>query len=137
MAREDDTLPTGVRRGRHDEDIAGYSAEPAAGGGVRAAGGVGDIGPRHCGQVFPCPYCRVQRFALGVLAILLFLTGLTLVATAVISRSRQLPHGALSRTRNVSTLPVPEDMLDRVGGQIPYYPPEELPPERRGPMLNG
>lgn len=74
---------------------------------------------------------------LGVLAILLFLTGLTLVATAVISRNRQLPHGALSRTRNVSTLPVPEDMLDRVGGQAAYYPPEELQPVRRGPMLNG
>lgn len=74
---------------------------------------------------------------LGVLAILLFLTGLTLVAVAVISRSHQLPHGAISRTRNISTLPVPEDMLDRVGQQVAYYPPEELPPERRGPMLNG
>lgn len=27
------------------------------------------------GQVFPCPYCRVQRFALGVLSIILLLKG--------------------------------------------------------------
>lgn len=31
------------------------------------------LGLDIAGQVFPCPYCRVQRFALGVLAILLLL----------------------------------------------------------------
>ena len=33
------------------------------------------LGLDIAGQVYPCPYCRVQRFALGVLAILLLLKG--------------------------------------------------------------
>lgn len=74
---------------------------------------------------------------LGILAILLFLTGLTMVGVAVISHSRQLPHGAFSRTRNVSTLPITEELLDRVGQQPSFCPPLDVPPDRKGPMLNG
>ena len=33
------------------------------------------LGLDIAGLVFPCPYCRVQRFALGVLAIVLLLKG--------------------------------------------------------------
>lgn len=33
------------------------------------------LGLDIAGAVFPCPYCRVQRFALGVLSILLLLKG--------------------------------------------------------------
>ncbi len=36
---------------------------------------LGTLGLDVAGMVHPCPYCRVQRFALGVLAIILLLKG--------------------------------------------------------------
>ncbi len=73
---------------------------------------------------------------LGALTILLFLAGVALVAVAVISRSNQLPHGALSRTRNRSTLVLTEDMLYRVG-QSMNEDVAQPPEEKSGPLLNG
>ncbi len=73
---------------------------------------------------------------LGALTMLLFLTGLALVAAAVINRSSQLPHGALSRTRNVSTLVLTEDMLYQVGQSMNEDAAEEHGQDS-GPLLNG
>lgn len=73
---------------------------------------------------------------LGVLTMLLFLTGLALVGVSVINRSNQLPHGALSRTRNMSTLVLTEDMLYKVGQSMNEDAAEE-PGEDAGPLLNG
>ena len=73
---------------------------------------------------------------LGVLTMLLFLTGLALVGVSVINRSNQLPHGALSRTRNMSTLVLTEDMLYKVGQSMNEDAAEE-PGEDSGPLLNG
>jgi len=71
-----------------------------------------------------------------VILMLFFAAGLIWVFLGVINRSNQMPHGALSQTRNISTLPVTEDMLGKVGQPLGENQ-ELLPPEAApGPMLN-
>lgn len=98
----------------------------------------------------PLPFMAVLLFAfaiegettnwllmtLGAMAMLLFLILLALIGVAVINRSNQLPHGAFSRTRNLSTLVLTEDMLYKVG-QSMNEQAAEPPPDDRGPLLNG
>lgn len=72
----------------------------------------------------------------GIALMLLYVACLVLVAIGVINRSNQLPHGALSKTRNVSTLVVTEDMLSKVGQPL-NADPLQTPPQDQGPMLNG
>lgn len=73
---------------------------------------------------------------LGALAMLLFLLCLILIAVAVINRNNQLPHGALSHTRNVSTLVLTEDLLYKVGQTMNETAAEETTQDS-GPLLNG
>lgn len=81
---------------------------------------------------------QLDILLVSVFAILMlfFAAGLIWVFLGVINRSNQMPHGALSQTRNISTLPVTEDMLGKVGQPLGENQ-ELLPPEAApGPMLN-
>ena len=68
---------------------------------------------------------------------LFYAGGMVLIILAVLKRRRELPHGALSRTRIVSTLLLTEDMLSRVG-QKPYQDPlwEDSMHNNEGPRLD-
>lgn len=68
---------------------------------------------------------------------LFYAGGMVLVILAVLKHRRELPHGALSHTRIVSTLLLTEDMLSRVG-QKPYQDPlwEDSMHNDEGPRLN-
>ena len=73
----------------------------------------------------------------GMLIMLLYMVCLVLVVIGVLNRREQLPHGALSQTRIVSTLLVTEDMLGRVGQTINADPIDDTPTDDHGPLLNG
>ncbi|NLI20253.1 MAG: hypothetical protein GX418_01700 [Clostridiales bacterium] len=73
----------------------------------------------------------------SVAILVLLMSFVVVVAVGVVNRKSQLPHGALSRTRDVSTLMFSEDLLFRVGQSLPPMPPDPAQPEDRGPLLNG
>lgn len=75
--------------------------------------------------------------AVGMLMMLLYMVCLVLVVIGVLNRREQLPHGALSQTRNVSTLMVTKDMLSRVGQMLNEDPIDETRMNDHGPLLNG
>ncbi len=74
--------------------------------------------------------------ALFAVLMLAFVAGLIWVFIGVINRNNQLPHGAFSHTRNISTLPINEEMLDKVGQPFPQGSDPLPPAPGQGPMLN-
>lgn len=79
---------------------------------------------------------NIPLLILCIVLLLIFAAGMLLTLMAVINRSNQLPHGALSKTRNVSTLLLDESMLYRVGQNRNEQFAPCPPPEAPGPMLN-
>jgi len=74
---------------------------------------------------------------LCIALMLVYVICVILVVIGVLNRSNQLPHGALSKTRNVSTLMFPEDMVSRVGQKPAWQPAQPAGKDSQGPMLNG
>ena len=54
-------------------------------------------------------------FGASILLLLLYMIVVVMVVIRVLTKSNQLPHGELSKTRNISTLIVTTDMLEVVG----------------------
>ena len=73
---------------------------------------------------------------LCIVLMLVYAVCVVLVILRVINRSNQLPHGALSKTRNINTLLITEEMLSSVGQRFNDDLPGQEPPQDRGPMLN-
>ena len=73
---------------------------------------------------------------LCITLMLVYITCVILVVIGVLNRSNQLPHGALSKTRNVSTLMLTEDMLTHVGEQPKWDTLDHPQDDSHSPMLN-
>ena len=101
--------------------------------------------------VLPLPFVSLIVFAFAlegdspdipllivcILLMLVFAAFMVLVLISAINRSNKLPHSALSKTDNVSTLMLPEELLSKVGQSMNDTNQEEQPPAKPGPMPNG
>ena len=89
----------------------------------------------------PLPFVALLLFALAIgrgavdwpllilciVLMIVYAACLILVVISVLNRSNQLPHGALSKTRNVSTLAVPNDVLSPSDGNAQASTGEATP----------
>ncbi len=77
----------------------------------------------------------VPTIALAATALLIFVLAGAALARYTLKKKNRLPHGALSRTKLVSTLPVTGE-LDEPLPPDDLYQPDEMPPEEKPTMLN-
>ncbi|MDD3410020.1 MAG: VanZ family protein [Eubacteriales bacterium] len=76
--------------------------------------------------------------ALGAIALMaLYLVFLILIIIRVLTHSNQLPHGEWSKTRNISTLPIDLELIDKVGFQPDSIDEQPEDDKDDSELLNG